>query len=1492
MTVSDFVFRACVVLALLWVVATPIEAADCNQNGVEDSTDIAAATSSDCDENGVPDECDLGPTRFDLEAAIHFDAGDDPIAIAVGDLNGDDQLDVVVAEAAGDAVRLKFNDGSGGFDEGVSVSVGDRPLWVTVEDVDGDGSLDVITANRLSDNVTILWNDGSGGFSESLTLEVDDNPVSVKAADLDGDGDLDLVTTNSLADSISLLEKTGTRTFGTALHLTAGDHPRSIVAVDADADGDLDLVTANQRSGDLSIFTNTEGSFSTPASISIGGEPRVVVSGDVNFDGRPDLIVASGGESARISIQRNLGGGQFEQWRQLSAPGSDPNALAVGDLTQNRALDIVVGYELLDKLVVYLNDAPTDPNVGFTMREFSLSEARAQPRGVVLGNFTGDAKLDVVTANLRSDEISLLVNSTTLPVSADCNENGLPDECDIDSGVSTDCNQNGHPDACELGEVNIKDPPDWKTGVGFARDCDENGVLDSCDIASGEHSDCNENGVPDVCDVTTAPYRPQLADTIALEVKPSDIAAADVDGDGDGDLVLAYRDARRISILENDGHGSLTPGASFLVTNVPERLDPVDLDGDGAVDLVVGPQGRYTGIGDVEVLYNDGAGGYGSPHGIGISGESTIADVDGDGSPDLVIAYGSTIALLINEGERAFAEPYFFAAPYFVRGIVAADLDDDGDVDIAAGLVEQPGQEVQEFVLWTLENQGGGEGGGDFDAGTVAYTEDDLFDVVDRWLAGAADFDGDGVPELVTGEYVLQAATPSGIPLARQSDGSYVALDKYVLFGPDAHFVDVDGSGKPDLITDGGSGDDVYVSLNRGDGSFAEPTGYSAGVSTVADMNGDGLPDLVGVLFPDDSPRLAIARNMGEGTFAATRHLPAGGFPTPTGTSRPVAGDVDGDGDEDFVAIEADLFQFDVLYVHENLGGGTFRGRSLWYEQDGELQGELRPADLDAQGHLDILLVDSRAEEVRVFLNPGSFEGFGQDEPIRVPVGAGALDVAFGDVDGDEDLDIVVANRDGSSISVFENQTGGSFDVPVESASQDNPSAPHLVDLDGDGDLDVLTVHPTFVSLLVNQGGGVFALGRSFAATGEPTSSLRTADLDGDGDLEVFFGVVEPNDTLLLVFENLGSGVFAEVSIRLTTPLRVVEVEAVDLDGDQVLDLVASETEAFFYARQRGTLDFAPFEDFPVPFFRDWRLADLEGDGDVDVVLLGGAGGESQSLTLHLNHGDASFSTSLLLVGASAIADFDGDGLLDLLSSRNFFYHGVYTLAFGVAAPPFSEDCNADGIPDSCQLAGSDCDASGVLDSCEIASGTVTDCQGDGVPDSCQLEGNDCNSDGIPDSCQLAGSDCDASGVLDSCEIASGTAADCNGDGVPDSCQLEGNDCNSNGIPDDCDGGCVVEPLFQRGDCNGDGSVSGTVTDAVFLLNFNFGFGRRPGCLAACDANSDGAVIGFVTDPIYMLIFSFLGGPPPGPPYPACGEGTTSDAALGCETVSAACAAN
>lgn len=189
-----------------------------------------------------------------------------------------------------------------------------------------------------------------------------------------------------------------------------------------------------------------------------------------------------------------------------------------------------------------------------------------------------------------------------------------------------------------------------------------------------------------------------------------------------------------------------------------------------------------------------------------------------------------------------------------------------------------------------------------------------------------------------------------------------------------------------------------------------------------------------------------------------------------------------------------------------------------------------------------------------------------------------------------------------------------------------------------------------------------------------------------------------------------------------------------------------------------------------------------------------------------------------------------------------------------IVAQPNSEDCNANQVPDECDIASgqapdcnnngrpdacdiplidSDCNLNGVPDDCDIAAG-AGDCDGDGILDSCEIAAGaaDCDANGVPDGCQLASGaarDCNNNGVLDSCDIASGAEADCNANGAPDACDLTALvsvDCNDNNAPDECD----IASGFSV-DCNGNGEpddcdigVGVVVASSPVFAPLGFGF--------------------------------------------------------------------
>ncbi len=133
----------------------------------------------------------------------------DPTKPVLADMDGDGDLDVVAANRGANTVSIRYNSGNGGIHTSfqTDLTVGQKPTQVAVGDVDGDGDLDILTANRESNTVSIRLNMGNGTYSATADIAVNigrspADPADLVVADLDDDGDLDFVTTVSGANGL------------------------------------------------------------------------------------------------------------------------------------------------------------------------------------------------------------------------------------------------------------------------------------------------------------------------------------------------------------------------------------------------------------------------------------------------------------------------------------------------------------------------------------------------------------------------------------------------------------------------------------------------------------------------------------------------------------------------------------------------------------------------------------------------------------------------------------------------------------------------------------------------------------------------------------------------------------------------------------------------------------------------------------------------------------------------------------------------------------------------------------------------------------------------------------------------------------------------------------------------------------------------------------------------------------------------------------------
>ena len=305
---------------------------------------------------------------------------------------------------------------------------------------------------------------------------------------------------------------------------------------------------------------------------------------------------------------------------------------------------------------------------------------------------------------------------------------------------------------------------------------------------------------------------------------------------------------------------------------------------------------------------------------------------------------------------------------------------------------------------------------------------------------------------------------------------------------------DLNGDGKPDVVTANRLSGDVSVFLQEGYGVFparrdyataAEPTSLAIG-----DLDGDLRPDLV-TSNAGELGTVSVLTNLGGGTFGARRDSPVG-----MSTASVAIGDLDGDEAPDLaVAVRDDeVSGAGGVALLRNLGRGAFRLERVYpLAADPAL---VAVGDLDGDGKADLATANSYAGTVSVLLNSGA--GFRARVDYRT--GDWAPSVTIGDLNADGRPDLVAGHFD-KKITVFLNAGGGRFGEAREHETGRNPTAVAIGDLNADGSPDLATANyqSNTVSVLANwaEGDGSFVARRDFR-TGDDPQSIAIGDLNGD----------------------------------------------------------------------------------------------------------------------------------------------------------------------------------------------------------------------------------------------------------------------------------------------------------------------------------------------------------------------------------------------------------
>lgn len=596
-----------------------------------------------------------------------------------------------------------------------------------------------------------------------------------------------------------------------------------LFVADFNGDGKPDLLGGSSSSLQLG---NGDGTFAKALPV----QGAVLAVADFNGDGKPDLLEQGTGT---LLVLLGKGDGTFQAPTSTNTGAGSLYPVVAGDLRGNGILDVLGLYN--NNLVVFLGKADGTFAAGVS---YPVGNTGFAQQAITLGDFNGDSKLDAAVSlsgnNTTGQEVVLLGNGDgTFQVSPKTST-GVPS---LSSVVSGDFNGDGKLDLAMAGFTDGSCGSLVQFAVAILRGNGDgtfaapttvfcgNGALAAADLNGDGKLDLVFDGQldsafpPSLVQIYLGNGDGTFSNPYSYEpYHGGAVVIADFNLDGKPDIAAASL------VLLGNGNGSFQGQPAVPLPVAPTVAVTGDFAKNGTQDVAVVSNG-------LNILHNDGTGVLTVAHTYMLQHQAAgiaTADLNRDGNLDLVVGGNG---VLLGNGDGSFQSPIFNLLGVGGSTIVVSDFNNDHIPDLAFSA----DQGNSAAVLL-------GKGDGTF--GTPNY----VFDGGGAALV-AADFNGDGKIDLASSNF--SSGQNVFAILFGNGDGTFQAAS----FPPaeascGASFaVDLNRDGKVDLVGENGS--EIQVCLGNGDGTFTPLSPFGQGfnsfttVSAIADINGDGIPDLV-----------------------------------------------------------------------------------------------------------------------------------------------------------------------------------------------------------------------------------------------------------------------------------------------------------------------------------------------------------------------------------------------------------------------------------------------------------------------------------------------------------------------------------------------------------------------------------------------------------------------------------------------------------------------
>ncbi|MGO9924331.1 MAG: FG-GAP-like repeat-containing protein, partial [Isosphaeraceae bacterium] len=983
----------------------------------------------------------LGNGNGTFQPPMSFEAGFFPQSLVAGDFTGNGKLDLAVADLddtdvygpGPGGVSILLGNGDGTFRPPTFDLAGNSPVSVIAGDFNGDGKLDLAVADDGDQNgsannpggVSVLLGNGNGTFQPAVTYGAGGGPASLVAGDFTGNGTLDLAVADPGDEvygqgddpgGVYVLLGNGDGTFQTATVYASGGgatEPGSIVAGDFTGNGKLDLAVASDLFNELLILPgNGDGTFQppieTPLNLPNFGQSLFlsIVAGDFNRDGRVDVAVADDTTNGfgvappnvvtdSFEVLLGNGDGTFEQGGgTLIDGGTAP--LITADFNGDGNLDLATYNYATDEVSISLGNG----GGGFQLAsQFALGAPTAAGELMVAGDFNGDGRIDLAAA--APDGVFVL-----------------------------------------LGNGDGTFQPATTYSLGFAPtdivagDFSNNGILDLAAIGTPGSGQGGElailMGKGDGTFRETANY--------PVGANPGNLLAGDFAGNGKLDLAFSIDgnpvpgqpidgQSNTVSVMAGNGDGTFQPPVNYDVVSSASiatisSIVAEDFTGDGKLDLLV----------------------------------AAAVTTNGTLGPLGTFFFGDTVSILTGNGDGTFQASrtllklpasFFFGVLYSLS-LIAGDFNGDGIGDVA--FVNQNTNQIS--VL--LGNSAGTA------QSVLNYPANGAFSLF------AGDFAGNGKVDLA-----LFSASSVTILLSN-GDGTFTSASQLAIT-PRANplVADVNGDGTDDVFVINGSGEILYRQGVPGQpGTFEPPVIINPplpdGTNPYASRDIAWLPntDQGPVLASVDTQKNAIIfYAYRDGNFVRlSGSLPTGQFP-----AQIVAADLNGDGLTDLVVRNAGDATLSVYFGSRMVGPVTpFISPTFTAPLTisvGLGVSDVQAVDTTGSGALDLVITDELTGQVSILRNLGN-GSVAPPVPYRAGTGLSAIDpgsspevtsleatagVAAGPLTPGGPTSLVTINPGSNTLDVLAGLGGGRFANPVALQTQSPAQVVRIADFNHDG---------------------------------------------------------------------------------------------------------------------------------------------------------------------------------------------------------------------------------------------------------------------------------------------------------------------------------------------------------------------------------------------------------------------------------------------------------